>query len=71
MNRRYGEQPDDQDEDEFEDSLGDDDFDYEEFVQREFEGGSSPHRPLWIYTSWVILAAILLPIIIAMLRAIS
>ncbi len=46
--------------DEFEESLGDDDFDYDEYVQREFEGQSSL-KPLWRFTAWVVLIAIVVP----------
>lgn len=58
---------DDDNDDEFEDSLGDDDFDYEEFVQQEFNG-KSRLEPLWIFTTWVLLMAILAPALWALMR---
>ncbi len=53
--------------DDFEDSLGDDDFDYEEYVHREFEGKSSL-RPVWLFTAWLVLLAIVLPMLWALAR---
>lgn len=36
-----------------------DDDDYQEFVDREFGGEVKTHRPIWIATAVIVLAAIL------------
>ena len=59
---------DDEDDDGgIEHSLGEDDFDYDEYIQQEF-GGKSSLKPLWLFTAWVLLIAIVVPTLIALSR---
>lgn len=45
-----------------------DDFDYDEFVENEFGNGGSNKLPkIWIYTAWILLFAVLVPIALSVI----
>lgn len=44
-----------------------DDFDYDEFLEEEF-GKPKKKRNFWYYVAWVVLASLLLPIVIQVLK---
>jgi hypothetical protein len=46
-----------------------DDFDYDEYLEREFEN-KPPIRRLWIFVAWVLLAAMLFPVALQIIAAI-
>jgi hypothetical protein len=44
-----------------------DDFDYEEFLQEEF-GKPKKKRNFWYYVAWVVIASLMLPIVLQVLK---
>jgi hypothetical protein len=41
-----------------------DDFDYDEFIQEELGSGSSNLPRIWYYTAWLLLLALLIPVLL-------
>lgn len=41
-----------------------DDFDYQEFVESEFESGTLRIRKIWFYVAWLLVLILLLPFIL-------
>lgn len=62
------EEPDDSDQAQGGYDESQDDFDYEEYVEKEFGSGDSHKLPkLWRYTAWIVLIAVLVPIALSIL----
>lgn len=47
--------------------TGEDDFDYEEFLQEEF-GKPKKKRNFWYYVAWVVIASLMFPIVLQVLK---
>ncbi|MCA9195151.1 MAG: hypothetical protein KDB03_25440 [Planctomycetales bacterium] len=45
-------------------SQQDEDFDYDEFIEREFGGRGPKTRRLYVYTAWLLIAIFLIPVVV-------